>query len=333
MRFHLVSAVAAVVMLTACVAHQPPRETVLDGITTTYDEIFEVPEVERWCERLDFEAMRVDVGDCELYVEVEGQGTPLVLINGGPGGTHHYFHPHFSRAAGSARVIYYDQRGCGLSCREPGGGYTIAQAVEDLDRLRQALGIDRWVVVGFSYGGLLAQVYATKHEEHLAGLVLVASAFGPHLQAQPSRQYEYISDEERARMQEINEMPGLNGPQRMYNRYLNGDWKRQNFYRPTRERLAEQARYEWVHDRAFRPGIIESLADVDLEGAFHDFTVPTLIMEAKWDLTWGADKPALFHGEHPNAELLFFERSGHSLFADEPERFFTELERFVHSLR
>ena len=44
----------------------------------------------------------------------------LVLIHGGPGGTHHYFHPWFSRAAGFARIIYYDQRGCGLSEFAPG---------------------------------------------------------------------------------------------------------------------------------------------------------------------------------------------------------------------
>ena len=75
--------------------------------------ITEMPAAERWCDRLSdrLTIRRIDVGDCQLYVEEEGSGTPLVLINGGPGGTHHYFHPWFSRARGYARVVYYDQRG------------------------------------------------------------------------------------------------------------------------------------------------------------------------------------------------------------------------------
>ncbi len=89
------------------------QETVLDEVVTIYDEIvYDVPEVPRWCERLGFKNKRVDIGDAELYVETEGDGVPMVLLHGGPGGTHHYFHPQFSRASNYAQVIYYDQRGC-----------------------------------------------------------------------------------------------------------------------------------------------------------------------------------------------------------------------------
>jgi len=309
------------------------RETVLDGIVHIEPEIiYDVPEVDRWCDRLGFEGMRVNIGDCELYVEIEGYGIPMVLVNGGPGGTHHYFHPHFTRAAGFAEVIYYDQRGCGLSDYEPGDGYTIHQAADDLDNLRHALDIDQWVVVGYSYGGLLAQLYATEFPENLAGLVLVSSALGMPVELKPTRQYDYISDKERERMQEINEMPGFTREQRIFNRYLNGDWKRQNFYRPGKERIADLARYEWIHDSEFRTGIIESMRGLDLEGAFNRFPIPTLIIEGKWDLTWNTDKPEVFRSNHPNAEMILFERSGHSPFADEPEKFFRELQRFVESL-
>jgi hypothetical protein len=75
------------------------RETVLDRVVYIEPELVtNIPAVPRWCDRLHLERRRVDVGDAELFVEVEGSGVPLVLINGGPGGTHHYFHPWFSRA-------------------------------------------------------------------------------------------------------------------------------------------------------------------------------------------------------------------------------------------
>ncbi|MGD8697683.1 MAG: hypothetical protein PVJ43_00250, partial [Gemmatimonadales bacterium] len=68
------------------------RESVLDSIVRLEDSLFtQVPEVPRLEDGLDLTVRRIDVGGAELYVEEEGSGTPLVLINGGPGGTHHYF--------------------------------------------------------------------------------------------------------------------------------------------------------------------------------------------------------------------------------------------------
>ena len=133
---------------------------------------------------------------------------PIVLINGGPGGTHHEFHPYFGRAASFAQVVYYDQRGCGRSDYKPGPGYTVDQAVNDLDKLREALKIDRWTVLGWSYGGALAQLYTLKHPEYTAGLVLVGSTDdGWLLQLQAGREYDYFSTEEKKRVAEI-----LQGP-------------------------------------------------------------------------------------------------------------------------
>ncbi len=321
------------ILLLACTHEQPQQETVLDEVVTKYDEIFyDVPEVPRWCDRLGFEGKHVNVGDAELYVEVEGEGLPMVLLHGGPGGTHHYFHPHFSQAAGFAQVIYYDQRGCGLSDFEPGEGYTIQQAANDLENLRQALGHDQWVVVGYSYGGGLAQVYATKFPESLAGLVLVSSMLSLNVELEPGRQYDFISEEEKAWMQEINQMPDLTREQRMFNRYLNGDWKRQFFYRPSKERIAEMARYEWIHDSEFRAGIIESFYPLEFDGDFVDFPVPTMIFEGKWDLTWNTDKPEVIQHIHPNAEMVIIDQAGHLPFADQPDEFFSELQNFIESL-
>ncbi|MCI0495706.1 alpha/beta fold hydrolase, partial [candidate division KSB1 bacterium] len=147
------------------------RESILDRVVTIEPKLItEIPATFRWCDRIDgLKKQRINVGDAELYVEEEGTGTPLVLINGGPGGTHHYFHPWFSRAKNYARIIYYDQRGCGLSEFKPGEkGYSVDQAVEDLDAIRRALNIEKWVLLGYSYGGFLAQYYTVRHPDHVA---------------------------------------------------------------------------------------------------------------------------------------------------------------------
>ncbi len=309
------------------------HETVLDGIVTIYDEIiYDIPDVSRWCDRLGFESQMISVSGARLYVETEGLGIPLVLLHGGPGATHHYFHPHFSRAAQFAHVIYYDQRGCGLSDYESGGRYSIQQAVKDLDNLREALGLDEWVVLGHSYGGLLAQVYAIKYSENIAGLVLVNAAVSLNIDLEPTRQYDFLSYEEISRMQKLRNMSDLSSEQILYNRHLNGDWKRQSYYRPSEEQLAEMVFYEWVSDPFLNSSVVRSAVQLDLDEAFLACRIPTLIIEGKWDLTWNTDKPKIIRAQHPNADMIVLEYSGHNSFEDEPEAFFSELERFISTL-
>ena len=123
------------------------REKVRDGIIhIEKDLLLDIPKVPRLCDQMDIVKRRANIGDCELYCEVEGDSIPMVLLHGGPGATHHYFHPSFSRAKDFAKIIYYDQRGCGLSDYQKGAGYSIKQAVEDLENLRKSLKVDKWIV-------------------------------------------------------------------------------------------------------------------------------------------------------------------------------------------
>jgi proline iminopeptidase len=353
--------VLAVAALTAACSRQPafdpiaaglseaggvPRETILDRVvSTTPHLVTEIPQLDRWCDLLPgVERQRVGVGDAELYVEVEGKGVPLVLINGGPGGTHHYFHPWFSTAAMFARVIYYDQRGCGLSDSEPGrDGYSVEQAVADLDAIRRALNIDKWVLLGYSYGGLLAQYYAVSYPEAVRGLVLLSASPGMWADTGASRQQEFISDEERDRMTEArtelrsfakeNNLPRDRIVQlSLYNNFLNGDWKRQHFYKPSPDRLARIALYEWVNDQDFNSRLNQSASRIDLSGVFARSPFPTLILEGKWDLTWGEKKRKLLADNHPKAQTVLFEHSAHAIYDEEPEAFFAAVESFIRQL-
>jgi proline iminopeptidase len=294
--------------------------------------IREIPHVPRLCDGMSIRKEKVDIGDCKLYYEQEGQGTALVIVHGGPGATHHLYHPYFSQAAKFARVIYYDQRGCGLSDYQPGKGYSMDQAVDDLDRLRKALGIDQWVVLGHSHGGLLAQCYAVQYPESLRGLVLACASTGIRDEGLPSRAREFLSPEERAKINEIRNTPGLSMAQMVYNNFLNGDWKRQSYYKPDREQIAQIVLYEWVHDNNFNAIMSQSADEVDLAGAFARCPIPTLILEGQWDMSWNTDKPQRFQKNHPRAKLLMLPESGHSAFVDQPDEFFGALREFMTTL-
>ena len=321
-------------------------ESILERIERVEpDLVTSIPDAFRWCDRVEgLEKRRIDVGGAELYVEVEGQGTPLVLINGGPGGTHHYFHPWFSRAKRYARVVYYDQRGCGLSDFAPGeAGYSVEQAAEDLEAVRQALGFEQWAVLGYSYGGFLAQLYTVLHPERVSGLVLLGAS--PQVKADlgPSRQREFITETEKNRLAELRrelaEYAKARGLQRqetvalsIYNSFLNGDWKRQHFFRPSPERLAQMALYEWVHDAGFNSIMGQTQGRWDFTGAFERNPIPTLILEGRWDLTWSEKKKDILRANHPNARLVVFENAGHGVYDEQPDEFFRVLREFVRGL-
>jgi proline iminopeptidase len=333
-----------VIKLESAQSSPAPQESVLDRKIHLEPVLLqEVPNVPPLCRQLGMKGQKVDIGGCKLYVEEAGKGIPVVLINGGPGGTHHIFHPWFQRANSFAHVVYYDQRGCGRSDWTPGPGYTVEQAVDDLERLRKKLGFDRWVVLGHSYGGLLAQMYALRCLERTLGLVLVGS-MPPGLHKDlGNRQSEYISNAERARLQEIRSALDKARLERqlddrdyvaliVFNCQLNGDWKRQQFYRPSRDDAARIALYEWVNAPDFNAVMSTSAHQYDLQGAFNACAIPTLILEGRWDLTWGPDKASALLANHPGARMVMVEQAGHGIFNEDPELFFKTLREFLGGL-
>lgn len=336
-------AILMVFGVVMALAAQSPRESILDRKVHLEQTIIPVvPNVPRLCDTLGIPGRKVDIGGCKLHVEEEGRGTPLLLINGGPGGTHHSFHPWFHQAAEFAHVIYYDQRGCGLSDWEPGPGYTVEQAVGDLEALRKQLHCERWTVLGWSYGGFLAQLYAIRYPEHTAGLVLVGACPGLG-QDFGSREGGVFSKEELAHFQDVkNGLVEIQNREHLdersyvalsiFNMILNGDWKRQSFYRPTPEEAARTARYEWNNPPEFNGALSQSMRRYDLEGAFTGFPAPTLILEGRWDLTWGEQKPQVLLANHPGAAMKVFDRSAHAIFSEETEAFFLALRQFLADL-
>jgi proline iminopeptidase len=124
----------------------------------------------------------VSIRNTQLWVETEGQGEPLILLPGGPANSHVCFHPHFSVLADQHQLIYYDYRGRGRSDRSDNvNDITFKGDVEDLEALRQELGLDKISLYGFSYGGLVAQAYALEYPGHGSHLILANTVHGPEM--------------------------------------------------------------------------------------------------------------------------------------------------------
>ena len=112
----------------------------------------------------------------ELFERRIGEGPPVVVLHGGPGADHGYLLPGFDLIATGRELVYYDQRGGGRSPVPRDVPVGWHEQVADLDALRQLWGLERLVIVGYSWGGLLAQLYATEHAERVERLALVSTA-------------------------------------------------------------------------------------------------------------------------------------------------------------
>jgi pimeloyl-ACP methyl ester carboxylesterase len=115
----------------------------------------------------------VDIGGRSLYVECSGSGSPTVLLEGGfGGGTKTWVDVHKDLAR-TTRTCAYDRAGVGTSIGIS-GTHDAADEIGDLERLLAAARLEPpYVVVGHSYGGLLARLFAQAHPDEAGGLVLV----------------------------------------------------------------------------------------------------------------------------------------------------------------
>src|SRR6187551_1311630 len=105
----------------------------------------------------------VTVNGAKLYVVLVGNGDPLIIIPGGPGGAHPGYRV-FDSLAKDNEIIYYDAFGRGKSdTAKDVKEYTLARDIEDVEGLRKALHFEKLNVLGHSYGGVVAQGYALKY--------------------------------------------------------------------------------------------------------------------------------------------------------------------------
>ena len=115
--------------------------------------------------------------DSQIYYRTYGIGIPILIINGGPGMNSDGFVDLAVRLSKNYKTIIYDQRGTGKSfIKNPDStNITMQLLIEDIECLRKHLDIDSWVILGHSFGGMLASYYASFFPEHVKALILSSS--------------------------------------------------------------------------------------------------------------------------------------------------------------
>ncbi len=269
-----------------------------------------------------------------LYYEVLGprKGTPLVVVNGGPGAPHDYMlhTTAWRRLAKHRPVVFYDQRGTGRSGPlKPEQSCTLADQVNDLDALRAHLGAERMDLLGHSWGGFLAMAYAARHPERVAHLVLMGSA-APKFEDPPPFLVRDFFPEVAARMQA--RMDAKAAGKQIDEAAQTRDRVSTMFYSPeTRDVFLAKLSLSGSRRsrREVQNLLLADAKQFDLEPEIRRFQIPALVLNGRFDVL---TTPAAAHRIQqaiPGSRLVIFERSGHNPFIEEPEEFVRVMEQFL----
>jgi len=289
----------------------------------------------------------VDSHGALIYYKSMGRGAPLVIVHGGPGASHDYFLPYLLPLMRTSRLVFIDERGSGKSSKlEDAKQYTIANMVEDIETVRQALNLGKVSLLGHSFGGALVQAYAFKYQKNLSHLIL-GSTFPStkELNEALAKMKSEINAKDLERLNAL-EAAGLfdKGQQWERGRYSDEYAKMawgvgyfpyvyQNHPDPNYDPVASNTSTAWDVYREMWGSHGEyvvdgNLVEVEYVDKLAQIKVLTLIIVGDHD----ESDPKMskeMHEKIAGSQLVILPKSGHMTFVDQPSKFLDAVRAFV----
>jgi pimeloyl-ACP methyl ester carboxylesterase len=268
---------------------------------------------------------------CLCVAQSEGPADrALLVIHGGPDWDHSYLREPLDRLAGRHRLILPDLRGCGRSTRGLGDGqYTPGAATGDLAVLLDALGHADADVLGFSYGGLLAQRLALTAPYCVRKLIIASSGVLPV----PPGAFDGWAERDRrtAAVRRVWSDPALSGPELTRAAAIAqapADLWRQDAMAGYLARL-QRIRFsaEWL--RPWRAGTLPPANVDDAAARLAALGVPMLLLHGAQDMTFPAALARQAAALIPAARAVVLDGAGHMAHIDQPERWVAAVGGFL----
>tara|TARA_B110000014_G_scaffold213412_1_gene166232 strand:- start:1661 stop:2524 length:864 start_codon:yes stop_codon:yes gene_type:complete len=282
--------------------------------------------------------MKARIRGTEIYFDVDGAGLvpdgermvqrpTLFLLHGGPGGDHVGFKSTVARLVDVAQLVYVDHRGSGRSAASDPSTYTLDENIDDVDALRDYLGLDSICLLGSSYGGMVAQGYAIRYPDRVSNLVLCATA--------PS--YRFLEDAKR-----IVAERGTPEQQAVCETLWNGSFESLEQVREYYQAMgpmysvtydAQKSAESWSRGtRNFEQlnlGFSDFLRDFDYTEQLGSIACPTLVLAGAQDWICPPNHSRDIAERVPRAHLKVFSKSAHNIAGDEPEEFLAAVRGFL----
>ncbi|MEO8235932.1 MAG: alpha/beta fold hydrolase [Flavobacterium sp.] len=267
----------------------------------------------------------------KTYYKTFGSGTPMLIINGGPGMNSNGFETMAKKLATNNQTIIYDQRGTGKSPLKTLNSKTITIKLmaDDIESLRKHLKIKKWIILGHSFGGMLASYYATVYPNSIDKLILSSSGgIDLSLLNDPDLITSHLTKIEQDSLQ-----------------YWNDKIDKGDTSHTTRLGRGRALAPAYVYDRKFIPIIAERLTQgnmdintlvwndfrkikFDCKDKLKSFKQPVLIIQGKQDVI-NEEIAQTAHKAFTNSEVILLDNCKHYGWLDAEEKYFSAIATFL----
>lgn len=284
--------------------------------------------------------MKAKIRGTEIYFDVAGmqlhpvgndfiEKPVLFMLHGGPGGDHLRFKQHSLALQEVAQLVFIDHRGCGRSKKTNQKDYSLENNIEDVEALRQYLGLDRICLLGTSYGGMVAQGYAVRYPKNLKKLILVATT--------PSDQY---INEAKKNLQERGNTKQIAACEHLWNgtfrnpKHVTDFFKIMNTLYSTKAKKHPRKSHKsytiWSHE-ALNQGFKSMAKGFNFIPKLKKITCPTLILAGDQDWICSPNQSKIMAAHIKNSTLKIFKNSGHAISVDAHKDYIKSIQRFLKS--
>jgi proline iminopeptidase len=275
----------------------------------------------------------VNVGDTRLFVLERGGGPlPLFVLHGGPGLDHTMFGTRLDGLCDQCRLLFVDLRSQGRSERAPAETWTLAHMAADVQGLAQTLELERFAVLGHSFGAFVALQHAVDFSGQPVASVISAgvpsAAFLEWVHTnletfEPAELREQVASSwaREAEAQTQEDCRSLLSDQLPFH------------FRDPRDPRIDGMRKD-LDRMVFAPDVLRAAATgdygaIDLEDRLSSVAHPVLVLAGRYDRTCSVDAARVIAQRVPDAELVVFEQSAHMPFIEEQEAYVAAVGDFL----
>ena len=279
------------------------------------------------------EGRLIDIGDTSLYVVERGRGYPLIILHGSPGLDHHMFGDYLDALTDDCRLILVDQRANGRSGRPPKDTWTLEQHAKDVGLLAKAMRLDKYAVLGHSYGAFIALQHAVDCTGQAAQTIVSSGVPGSRF-LMSFIEHELANFEPEALRQQVTDSLAreqhVQTPDEVA-ALISDQLPFLFFADPFDPRIAE---YEQrTAGTVYSPEVMRKFSSenygIEVEDRLGDIPQPVLILCGRYDRLCSVEAAEFMAANVPNAELVVFEKSAHMTFVEENERYVSIVRAFL----
>ena len=275
----------------------------------------------------------INIGDTRLFVVERGDGYPLIVLHGGPGLDHHEFADYLDPLCDECRLILVDMRAQGQSDMCPEETWTLQQMAKDVVSLADALGFEKYAVLGHSYGAFVALQNAVDFPGAAAQTIVSGGVPSARFLAaveknlaefEPESLRKQVADSwaREAEVQTREEFSSLMRDQMPF-----------HFGNPLDPCIAEYE--EKTADTVYSPAVLQHFSKaeyggIEVEDELKNVTQPVQVSTGRHDRVCTVEAAEAMAQRLPNAELVIFEESGHMTFVEENELYLKVVRKFLN---